>query len=274
MQKFLIALVILLAVGVGTFMAVRYGRQVSQQPTFAPPVSPGGRAKLTFIKDAATIPRMVMKTIDGNTLDSNDFKGKVVLVNFWATWCAPCREEIPDLIKLQERYKDHLLIIGVSSDTGPVDLVAKFVAEHRMNYPVVMETEELGKVFSGIYALPTTFTLDPAMKMVQKHVGRLNAGIMELEARYLAKLPVDADVEFVDAKSDRTLGEQAEATDVPGLKLDTLKPAQKIAALKELNTQKCDCGCGLTVAQCRINDPSCTTSLPIAEKIVAEARKK
>jgi hypothetical protein len=58
------------------------------------------------------------------------------------------------------------------------------------------------------------------------------------------------------------------------LKLDTLKPEQKVAALKQLNEDKCTCGCGLTLAQCRINDPSCTTSLPIAEKIVAEARKK
>lgn len=272
MKKFLIALLILVAVAVGTFMAVRYTRQVSQQLTSAPVA--GGKVKLRFIKDPGTIPRLVLKTIDGRTLDSDDFDGKVVLVNFWATWCPPCRDEIPDLIKLQERYKDHLLIIGVSSDEGPVETVSKFVAEHGMNYPVVMETAELGTLFPGIYALPTTFTLDPDMKMVQKHVGRLNAAIVELETRYLAKLPVDADVEHVAASADGSLSDQAQATDVPGLKLDTLKPDQKVAALKQLNEQKCDCGCGLTVAQCRINDPSCAVSLPIAEKIVAEAKKK
>jgi hypothetical protein len=112
------------------------------------------------------------------------------------------------------------------------------------------------------------------MKMVQKHVGRLNTAMVELETRYLAKLPVDADVELVAASTDGTLSDQAQATDVPGLKLDTLKPDQKVAALKQLNEDKCTCGCGLTLAQCRINDPSCATSLPIAEKIVAEARKK
>ena len=274
MKKLLIALVILVATGVATFMAVRYTRQVSQQLTSAPAAAPGGRAKLRFIKDPGTIPHMVLKTIDGGTLDSNDFNGKVVLVNFWATWCPPCRDEIPDLIKLQARYKDHLLVIGVSSDEGPVEMVSKFVAEHRMNYPIVMETEELRKMFPGIYALPTTFTVDSNMKMVQKHVGRLNASQVELETRYLAKLPVEADVEQVAANADSTLSDQAQATDVPGLKLETLTPAQKVAALKQLNETKCDCGCGLTVAQCRINDPTCGVSLPMAEKIVAEVRKK
>jgi thiol-disulfide isomerase/thioredoxin len=271
MKKSLIALLILVVVAVATFMAVRYTRQVSEQLTSAS--APGGRAKLRFIKDPGTVQRMVLKTIDGKTLDSNDFDGKVVLVNFWATWCPPCRDEIPDLIKLQQRYKDHLLIIGVSSDEGPVDMVSKFVAAHNMNYPIVMETPELTAMFPGIYALPTTFTIDPNMKMVQKHIGRLNAAQVELETRYLAKLPVEADVEQVAASADSTLSDQAQATDVPGIKLETLTPAQKVVALKQLNEQKCDCGCGLTVAQCRINDPSCAISLPIAEKIVAEARK-
>jgi thiol-disulfide isomerase/thioredoxin len=273
MKKFLIALLILVAVGVATFLAVRYTRQAGQQSTSAT-AGPGGRAKLKFIKDPGTIPRMVLTTIDGKTLDSNDFKGKVVLVNFWATWCPPCRDEIPDLIKLQEQYKEHLLIIGVSSDEGPVETVSKFVADHKMNYPIVMETKELGTLFPGIYALPTTFTIDPDMKMVQKHIGRLNAAMVELETRYLAKLPVDADVEQIAASSDGTLSDQAQATDVPGLKLETLTPEQRVAALKQLNEQKCDCGCGLTLAQCRINDPSCAVSLPIAEKIVAGIRKK
>jgi thiol-disulfide isomerase/thioredoxin len=272
MKKFLIAFVILIAVGVATFMAVRYTREVSQQLTSAP--AAGGRAKLRFIKDPGTVPRMVMKTIDGKTLDSNDFKGKVVLVNFWATWCPPCRDEIPDLITLQAKYKDHLLIIGVSSDEGPVEMVSKFVADHRMNYPIVMETPELSKMFPGIYALPTTFTVDSNMKMVQKHVGRVNASLVELETRYLAKLPVEADVEQVAANTDSSLSDQAQATDVPGLKLETLTPAQRVVALKLLNETKCECGCGLTVAQCRINDPTCASSLPMAEKIVADVRKK
>ena len=150
-------------------------------------------------------------------------------------------------------------------------MVARFAAEHRMNYPIVMETPELQSAFSGVYALPTTFVVDGEMRMVKKHVGLLNPAETELETRYLAKLPVEADVEHKAASEAGTLDNQAQATDVPGLKLDTLSPTQKTAALKRLNEEKCDCGCGLTLAQCRINDPTCTVSLPIAEKIVAEA---
>jgi thiol-disulfide isomerase/thioredoxin len=270
--KAVIPAVLLIALGAGTYLAIRYTRQVSEQ-LISPEAVDGAKAKLTFIKDPKTIPHLVLKTLDGRTLDSNDWKGKVVLVNFWATWCPPCRDEIPDLIKLQDEYKDHLVIIGVSSDTGPTDVVAKFAADYKINYPIVMETQELGALFTGIYALPTTFTLDGDMKMVQKRVGRVNAAQIELETRYLAKLPVEADVEHVAASTDSHLGAQAQATDVPGLKLETLSPTQKVAALKRLNEEECDCGCHLTVAQCRINDPSCTISLPIAEKIVAESRK-
>ena len=114
--------------------------------------------------------------------------------------------------------------------------------------------------------------IDPDMKMVQKHIGLLNPATVELETRYLAKLR-RADVEQVAASPAKAAG-KAQATDVPGLKLETLTAEQRIAALKRLNEEKCACGCGLTLAQCRINDPSCAISLPIAEKIVAESRKK
>ena len=278
-----LALVVLAAL-LGAFLAVRAARDDADDGTTgviegSPAPSPPAGVNLGPLDSRAPLvgqpaPDFILRTADGATATLSDYRGEVVFVNFWATWCPPCRDEIPDLIKLQQRYKDHLLIIGVSSDEGPVDGVSRFVAEHNMNYPVVMETAELGANFPGIYALPTTFTLDQNMRMVQKHIGRLNPATVELETRYLAKLPVDADVEEVAAAADGALANQAQATDVPGLKLETLNADQKVAALKQLNEEKCDCGCGLTLAQCRINDPSCTASLPIAEKIVAEARKK
>jgi thiol-disulfide isomerase/thioredoxin len=215
----------------------------------------------------------VLKTLDGRTLNSRDWKGKVTLVNFWATWCPPCREEIPDLIKLQSRYKDQLQIIGVSSDEGPVSDVAKFVADHGMNYAIVMETPELTKAFPGIYALPTTFVIDQDVMMVQKHVGLLNPALIEQETRVLAKLDTTAKVERVEDNGQVLLSNAAAATDVPGLDLAKLSPDQKKAALKRLNDDQCSCGCSLTVAQCRINDPSCDVSLPLAKKIVADVQK-
>jgi thiol-disulfide isomerase/thioredoxin len=270
MKKFLIAVAVV-ALGIGAAMAVRYTRQVGEN--LNAPAEGGAKAKITFIKNPATVPELTLTTLDGRTLTSKDLEGKVVIVNFWATWCPPCRAEIPDLIKLQDQYKDHLVVIGVSSDEGGSELVSKFAAEYKINYPIVMETPELTRAFPGVYALPTTFVVDTSMKMVQRHVGQIRPSQIELETRVLAKLPVNADVEYAADEVPSTLAKNAQATDVPGLKLDALGSEKKTAALKRLNTELCGCGCGLTVAQCRINDPSCAVSLPTAEKIVKEIRE-
>ena len=273
MKKAVIGAALIVALGIGGFMVVRYRRGAAQGPVATQ--SSGEKAKLQFVKDPVAVPALTFKTIDGRTLSSADWKGKVTLVNFWATWCPPCREEIPDLIKLQAVYKDQLQIIGVSSDEGSAEDVAAFAAEHRMNYPVVMEKDfpELTKAFPGIFALPTTFVIDQQVRMVQKHVGLLNMRLVEQETRFLAKVDTTAEVELVADNGQVLLSNAAQATDVPGLELGTLKPEQRTAALKRLNGESCTCGCGLTLAQCRINDPSCEVSLPIAKKIVGDVQK-
>jgi thiol-disulfide isomerase/thioredoxin len=273
MKKAVIGVALIVALGIGGFMVVRYRRGAVQAPVTTQ--SSGEKAKLQFVKDPVAVPALTFKTIDGRTLSSADWKGKVTLVNFWATWCPPCREEIPDLIKLQAVYKDQLQIIGVSSDEGSAEDVAAFVAEHRMNYPVVMEKDfpELTKAFPGIFALPTTFVIDQQVRMVQKHVGLLNMRLVEQETRFLAKVDTTAEVELVADNGQVLLSNAAQATDVPGLELGKLKPEQRTAVLKRLNGEPCTCGCGLTLAQCRINDPSCEVSLPIAKKIVGDVQK-
>ena len=87
-------------------------------------------------------------------------RGKVVFVNFWATWCPPCREEIPDLIRLQDKYRDDVVILGISEDEAPPETVRAFAAKYGVNYFVAMTTPELAKVFRGVAALPTTFVID------------------------------------------------------------------------------------------------------------------
>jgi hypothetical protein len=101
----------------------------------------------------------------------------------------------------------------------------------------------------------------------------LNPALVEQETRILAKLDTTATVERVDDTGQVLLANAAQATDVPGLALDKLSAAQRTSALKRLNDEQCTCGCGLTVAQCRINDPTCQVSLPIAKKIVADTQK-
>jgi thiol-disulfide isomerase/thioredoxin len=266
-----LAILVVVALGVGGFMAARYTQRVGQDLTAAP-ASGTAKPRVRFIKDPAAIPDLTMTTLDGRTITSKDLAGKVTIFNFWATWCPPCRAEIPDLVKLQEQYKDHLVVIGVSSDEGPTEAVSRFAADYKINYPIVMETPELTKAFPGIFALPTTFIVGPELKMMQKHVGQIRPAQIELETRVLAKLPVDAEIEYETKTTQAVLASNAQATDIPGLDLTSLTPAQRTVALKRLNEEACGCGCGLTIAQCRINDSTCAVSPPLAEKIVAEVR--
>jgi len=269
--KVLLGILVVVAFGVGGFMAVQYTQRVGQELTAAPD-GRGGKPRVRFVKNPGAIPELTMTTLDGRTITSKDLAGKVTIFNFWATWCPPCRAEIPDLVKLQEQYKDHLIIIGVSSDEGSTDAVSRFAADYKINYPIVMETPELTKAFPGVFALPTTFIVSPELKMMQKHVGQIRPAQIELETRVLAKLPVDAEVEYESDSNQTTLASNAQATEIPGVDLASLTAEQKTTALKRLNAELCGCGCGLTIAQCRINDSTCAVSPPLAEKIVAEVR--
>jgi thiol-disulfide isomerase/thioredoxin len=189
-------------------------------------------------------------------------------VNFWATWCPPCRAEIPDLINLQRKYRDHLVIIGISEDESPVETVRAFAVEQKMNYAIAMTTPELAKVFRGVSALPTTFVIDRDGKVAQRHVGLLNAEETELEAQVLAGLNTNARIERVDDPARVRLENAAQATSIPGVDLTKLSPAKRTEAIKALNADDCTCGCGLTLAECRINDPDCPISLPLAREKV------
>jgi len=218
------------------------------------------------------VPDLTMTTLDGKTISTKDLAGKVVIFNFWATWCAPCRAEIPDLVKLQDQYKDQVVIIGVLSEDDPGPHVSRFVADYKINYPIVPETKELAATFTGIYALPTTFMVGPDLKVMQKHIGQIRPAQIELEARVLANLPVDAEVEYEPDNKEAVLANNARATEIPGVDLAALTPAQRTTALNRLNDEQCGCGCGMTIAQCRINDSTCAVSPKLAAEIVAEVK--
>jgi thiol-disulfide isomerase/thioredoxin len=271
--KTLVAALVVLALAVGGFMAVRYTREVGEQLTSSTDASSTtGKPRVRFVKNPKPIPELTMTTLDGKTITNKDLAGKVVIVNFWATWCAPCRAEIPDLVKLQTQYKDHLVIIGVLSEDEPGPHVSRFAADYKINYPIVPETKELAAAFPGIYALPTTFMVGPDGKMMQKHIGQIRPAQIELETRVLAKLPVDAEVEYEADDKEAVLASNARATEIPGVDLSVLTSEQRTLALNRLNDEACGCGCGMTIAQCRINDSTCAVSPKLADKILAEVR--
>ena len=270
------ALVLVLALGgvLVTWAAARYARDVERRDPavarVAAATDAGGTEQMTlrFFRDPKPAPAFTLKDLDGRDITSASLRGKVVIVNFWATWCGPCRAEIPDLVALQQKYKDTLQVIGVSEDEAGVDVVKRFAAEHAVNYPVAMMTPEIEKLFPGISALPTSFILDRESRIVQKHVGMLSARTTEYEARHLAGLPVNASIEAVDQTHGLQIVNGAQAMTIPGVDLASLPVAKRTEALQTLNAQACSCGCDLTLARCRVDDPNCGVSLPLAQQIV------
>jgi thiol-disulfide isomerase/thioredoxin len=228
------------------------------------------KVTLRFFKNPAAAPTFVARDLDGREISLAALHGKVVLVNFWATWCPPCRAEIPDLIALQEKYRDRLQVIGISQDEAGPDVVKRFGVEHHMNYPIVMSSPEIERLFPGIAALPTSFVIDRDSRLVQKHVGMLTASMTESETRSLAGLPVNASIEEVDQTQGLKLDNGAQALDIPGVDLSALTPAKRTEALEKLNSKPCTCGCDLTVARCRVDDPTCSVSLPLARQMVQQ----
>ena len=260
-------LIVVLLSGVAVILMIsgmiRYTRRVETELKEAK--APTGTVK--FLKERHEV-AFTAPDLDGRAISTAALRGKVVIVNFWATWCPPCREEIPDLIALQEKYKDTLQIIGVSQDSGNIDSVRRFATEHGMNYPTVMSSAEIENLFPGIYALPTSFVLDRDGRIAQKHVGLLNASLTDLETRTLAGLAPDVKIIYAEDEDKLRLANAAQANKIPGIDLSKLPADRRAKALQALNTEHCTCGCGLTLAQCRLDDPTCTVSLPLAQAMV------
>jgi thiol-disulfide isomerase/thioredoxin len=102
-----------------------------------------GEAVIQFIRDPDAAPEFAVKGIDGGTVNLAAMRGKVVLLNFWATWCGPCRMEVPDLVELQKKYQDRLQVIGSVIDDTDEDAVRKFAKRYSINYPVAMANDEM-----------------------------------------------------------------------------------------------------------------------------------
>ena len=121
---------------------------------------------------AGKAPNFKLKTSDGKTIQLSKLKGKTVVLNFWATWCGPCRAEIPGFLEVYDKYKSKgLEIVGISLDRGGWDDVTPFVKKFNMTYPVVLGNEKIARLYGDIEAIPTTFIVDKNGKIVKQHVG-------------------------------------------------------------------------------------------------------
>ena len=229
-----------------------------------------GQNVIRFVKNPDAAPAFQINDLNGKPLSLEEAKGKIVLLNFWATWCGPCRAEIPDLVDLQNRYADKFEIIALATDEDDPDEVRRFVLQSGINYRVAMISDDIRRSYGGIAALPTSFVIDAQGRIVQKHVGLNDPAIYELELKSMLGQPVDAKVEYFEDNGQVLLKNAERATEFPGIDFSNLTAQQKSVALRRMNAESCDCGCGLTLAQCRINDSGCRVSLGLAKKIVTQ----
>ena len=115
----------------------------------------------------------------GQDIKLADYKGKVVIIDFWATWCGPCRRGVPDLVSLQEKYGNDVVIIGISVDTDTKADVPGFISEYKINYPIAYADQAVVTSYGGVEAIPTSFIIDREGNIVDKHVGLVDKIVYE-----------------------------------------------------------------------------------------------
>ena len=136
-------------------------------------------AALAMAAAAASAESFVFKDMQGHEQRLQDYRGKWVLVNFWATWCPPCLEEIPDLISLSEAHKNKdLVVIGVALDSTK-ESVVEFVAKKKISYPIVVGDYDLAAQVGEVEALPTSYLYDPTGKLVSYQQGMVSRSSVE-----------------------------------------------------------------------------------------------
>ncbi len=122
--------------------------------------------------DGNKAPAFSLKSVEGKTIKLSDYEGKIVIIDFWATWCPPCRRGIPDLVSIQKEYENNVVVIGISLDREKtIKDVPGFVKDYAINYPIVYGDDNVVIAYGGIQSIPTSFVVDKKGNVVDMHVG-------------------------------------------------------------------------------------------------------
>ena len=166
--RFLLAVIVALAI-------FETGRHLAHRTSGIPSPPPSVAA-----------PDLSMTDLEGNHINTGDYRGKLLLVNFWAAWCVPCAEEIPQFMKLQEKYQTKLQVIGISIDDKESEL-RSFYKNHKMNYPVIRGNQRIADGYGGVPGLPTTYIIDQEEHIRGRLVGATDFQKLEQQISSLLK---------------------------------------------------------------------------------------
>jgi len=163
--------------------------------------SESASASATAEKNRKPAPNFTLKDANGQSVSLADYKGKVVLLNFWATWCGPCALEIPWFEEFEQQYKSRgFAVLGVSMDDDGWPAVKPYIAEHKINYRVLLGNDSVSQLYGGLDALPTTFIIDRAGNIAYPpHVGLIGKN------EYLSEIQSLLGMEHTNAAVHRVL---------------------------------------------------------------------
>ncbi len=134
--------------------------------------------------ESKAAPMFTLQDLNGKTVSLSDFEGKVIILDFWATWCPPCVKEIPHFAELYEQYNDReFVMVGISVDREGIDVVKSFVQKYKVNYPILMTDGQVEKAYGNIVSIPTTFVIDSEGEIRRKYIGYRDKSVFETDIK-------------------------------------------------------------------------------------------